>query len=146
MWALASVTEAIGMDAGQGYLREKTQRVCDGCYYAMTHLGSLEQRRSDDTEPDLVLLSPTKTAAAVAAAAVSDPNTVWVVGGKLEVFSKKASSWCTGTIRSLPRPDLVEVSYTIGEDESATAPRLKLCESRIRRLDCSCPTNESYLR
>ena len=124
------------MHLEQGYLREKPQRVCDGCYYAMTHLGSLEQKRSEVTEPDLVLLSPTKTAAAVAAAAISDPNAVWVVGGKLEVFSKKVSRWCTGTIRSLPRSDLVEVSYNIGEDESATALRLKLCEFRNRRLDC----------
>lgn len=123
------------MHVEQGYLREKPQRVCDGCYHAMTHLGSVQQQRSEVTEPDLVLLSPTQTAAAVAAAAISDPNAVWVVGGKLEVFSKKVSRWCTGTIRSLPRPDLVEVSYTIGEDESLTALRLKLCESRNRRLD-----------
>ena len=105
----------------------------------MTHLGSLEQRRSDEHEPELVLLSPTATAAAVAAAAVSDPNAVWVVGGKLEVFSKKASNWCAGTIRSLPRQDLVEVSYTIGGDDSAQVPRLKLCESLLCKIHTFLP-------
>jgi hypothetical protein len=129
----SSATDATIAHAEQGYLREKPQRVCDGCYHAMTHLGSLEQRRSDEHEPELVLLSPTATAAAVAAASVSDPNAVWVVGGKLEVFSKKASSWCAGTVRSLPRQDLVEVSYTIGGD-SAQVPRLKLCESWVRNV------------
>jgi len=92
----------------------------------MTNLGSLDQQRSGVAEPDLVLVSPTKTAAAVAAAAAAD---VWVVGGKLEVFSKKVSAWRAGTIRSLPSADLVEVSYTIADDVSSELlPRLKLCE------------------
>ena len=122
-------TNSSNVHGEQGYLRDKPQRVCDGCYYAMTHLGSLEQRRSETEEPNLVLVSPRQTAAAVAAASVSDPNAVWVVGGKLEVYSKKAARWCPGTIRSLPRPDLVEVTYAIGGDDSPTVSRLKLSES-----------------
>ena len=106
----------------------------------MTHLGSLEQRRSETDEPNLVLVSPRQTAAAVAAASVSDPNAVWVVGGKLEVYSKKAARWCRGTIRSLPRPDLVEVTYAIGGDETPTVSRLKLSESRGHNVGISsCP-------
>lgn len=128
-----SGSEPNGVRTEQGYLHDKPQRVCEGCYYAMFHLGSLEQRRFDEDEPELLLVPPSETAAAVAAAALSHSNAVWVVGGKLEVFSKKASRWYLGTIRSLPRSDLVEIVYTVDGENSAKVPRLKLCESR----DCT---------
>ena len=91
----------------------------------MTHLGSLEQRRLY-CEPDM-LVSPAKTAAAVAAAATSHSDAVWAVGQGRGFLRKRQDG--TPAIRSLPRSDLVEISYTIDGDNSAKVPRLKLGES-----------------
>ena len=111
-----------------GYVHAKAQRVCDGCFDAMTSLGSLEQRR-----PDLVMISPGKTAAAVAAAADAISSERWQVGAELEVYSKKTETWRSGEIRSLPDEDMVEVVYTIDVPEPDT-PRLKLCLRSSERL------------
>ena len=94
----------------------------------MTSLGSLEQRR-----PDLVMISPGKTAAAVAAAADAISSERWQAGAELEVYSKKTETWRSGEIRSLPDEDMVEVVYTIDVPEPDT-PRLKLCLRSSERL------------
>lgn len=140
------------LESVPGYLHQKPQRVCDGCHHAMTFLGSLEQRRASTTGGETQRHAPTSAmpmtpstgnATAVGGAGADD---VWVVGGKLEVFSKKVGLWCAGTIRSLPDKDLVEVSYTIVDGsvlaqqqavllgQHSLLPRLKLSERSSPRL------------